>query len=106
MPTFDEREKGFETKFKHDQEQAFKITARRNKLLGLWAARQMGLSGAAAEDYAKSVVMADMQKPGDDDVVEKVLGDLAAKGVDASAHRIRAEMDSLLAEARKQIVQK
>ncbi len=104
MPTFDDRKKGFETKFKHDQETAFKTTARRNKLLGLWAAKQMGLSGQAADDYAKSVVMADMEKPGDDDVMQKVLKDLTGKGVDVTAHRIRTEMDSLMAEARKQIL--
>ena len=106
MGTFDEREKGFEAKFKHEQETAFKISARRNKLLGLWAAKQLGLSAAAAEDYAKSVVMADMQRPGDDDVLEKVLADFTAKGVAMTAHRIRAEMDALLAEARKQIAGK
>ena len=69
MSTFNDREKGFENKFKHDQEATFKATARRNKLLGLWVAKELGLSGAAAEDYAKSVVVADMEKPGDDDVV-------------------------------------
>ena len=106
MSSFDEREKGFETKFKHDLETAFKVNARRNKLLGLWAAKQLGLAGAAAEDYAKTVVMADMEKPGDDDVVQKVLNDLAAKGVGVTAHRIRAEMDSLLPVARKQVTGK
>lgn len=106
MPTFDEREKGFEAKFKLDQETQFKVTSRRNRLLGLWAAQQMGLSGAAAEDYAKSVVMADMEKPGDDDVVAKVVKDLSAKGVTVSEHRVRAEMQALLSEARKQITGK
>jgi hypothetical protein len=106
MPTFDEREKGFEAKFKLDQETQFKVTSRRNKLLGLWAAKQMGLSGAAAEDYAKAVVMADMEKPGDDDVVEKVVKDLGARGVAVSEHRVRAEMQALNAEARKQITGK
>lgn len=106
MSTFDEREKGFEAKFKLDQENTFKVHARRNKMLGLWAAKQLGLTGSAAEDYAKSVVMADMQKPGDDDVVEKVLKDLTAKGVKMTAQRIRAEMEALLPEARKQITGK
>ncbi len=104
MSTFDERQKGFENKFKHDQETTFKVNARRNKLLGLWAAKQLGLSGAMAEDYAKTVVMADMEKVGDDDVLQKVLKDLTDKGVAVTSHRVRAEMDSLLAEARRQIV--
>ena len=103
MSTFNDREKGFENKFKHDQESAFKINARRNKLLGLWIAKELGLSGDAAEAYAKSVVVADMEKPGDDDVLQKVLADVKAKNLPITEHRIRAEMDSLLAEARKQI---
>jgi len=103
MTTFKDREKGFENKFKHDQETAFKVTARRNKLLGLWAAREMGLSGAEAEEYAKAVVVADMEKPGDDDVVAKVLNDMKAKGLAVTEHRIRAEITALQAEARKQI---
>lgn len=106
MTTFDERQKGFETKFKHDQETAFKITARRNKLIGLWTAKQLGLDGPAAEDYAKSVVAADMEKPGDSDVIAKILKDLAAKGIQMTEHRIRSEMDALAAEARKQITGK
>jgi len=81
MSTFDEREKGFEAKYKHDQEIQFKVTARRNRLLGLWAAEQLGLSGAEADAYAKSVVVADFEKPGDEDVVGKVMADLSAKGV-------------------------
>jgi hypothetical protein len=106
MSTFNEREKGFENKFKHDQETTFKVTARRNKLIGLWTAKQLGLDGAAADDYAKTIVAADMERPGDSDVVEKVLKDLTAKGVSMTEHRIRAEMDALLAEARKQITGK
>lgn len=104
MSSFSDREKGFENKFKHDQETTFKVTARRNKLLGLWVAKELGLSGDAAEAYAKSVVVADMEKPGDDDVVQKVLGDLKAKGHDMTEHRLRAEMTALMGEARKQIV--
>lgn len=106
MASFNEREKGFEKKFEMDQETAFKVTARRNKMLGLWTAKQLGLDGAAAEDYAKSVVAADMEKPGDSDVVAKVLKDLTDKGIQTTEHRIRAEMDALLAEARKQITGK
>jgi hypothetical protein len=103
MSTFNDREKGFENKFKHDQEATFKATARRNKLLGLWVAKELGLSGAAAEDYAKSVVVADMEKPGDDDVVQKVLADMKAKGLTMTEHRLRAEMTALMTEARKQL---
>jgi hypothetical protein len=104
MATFDEREKGFEAKFRADQELQFKVTARRNKLLGLWAAGRMGLAGTAAESYAKQVVEADFQKPGDDDVVDKVLGDLKAKGVAADAASVRRELDRLAATAKEQIM--
>ena len=103
MTTFSDREKGFENKFKHDQEANFKATARRNKLLGLWIAKEMGLAGEAAEAYAKSVVVADMEKPGDDDVVQKVLADVKAKNLPITEHRIRAEMTALMAEARQQL---
>jgi hypothetical protein len=104
MPTFDEREKGFEAQFKHDQELQFKATARRNKLLGLWAAGLMGLSGADAEAYAREVVAADFQKPGDDDVVDKVQGDLKAKSIDRTAHQIRKQMEALMPVARQEIM--
>jgi hypothetical protein len=104
MSGFDEREKSFEAKFKEDQELQFKVKARRNKLLGLWAAGKAGLSGAAAEAYAKDVVAADFQKPGDEDVVEKVAADFKAKGVKASADDVRREMERLLPEARRQIM--
>jgi hypothetical protein len=103
MTTFSDREKGFENKFKHDQGANFKVNARRNKLLGLWVAKELGLSGDAAEAYAKSVVVADMEKPGDDDVVQKVMADMKAKGLPVTEHRIRAEMTALLTEARKQL---
>jgi hypothetical protein len=103
MTTFSDREKGFENKFKHDQEANFKVTARRNKLLGLWVARELGLTGDAAEAYAKSVVVADMEKPGDDDVVQKVMADMKAKGLTVTEHRIRSEMSVLATEARKQL---
>jgi hypothetical protein len=103
MSTFDEREKGFEAKYKHDQETRFKVTARRNKLLGLWAAEQLGLSGAEAEAYAKTVVSADFEKPGDDDVLHKVLGDFKAKGVQMSEHALRRRLAELGDVAREQI---
>ncbi len=103
MTTFQDREKGFENKYKHDQEKLFKITARRNKLLGLWAAEQFGLSGDAADAYAKTVVLADFDKPGDEDVVAKVLGDFKARGKELTEHKLRTEMDRLMREAEAQI---
>lgn len=103
MTGFNEREKAFEEKFKHDQELRFKVNARRNKLLGLWAAGKMGLSAADAEAYAKTVVDADFQKPGDDDVLQKVLKDLTAKGISTNAGEIRKQMDSLFETAKEQI---
>lgn len=104
MATFDEREKGFEQKYKHDQELQFKVNARRNKLLGQWAAEQMGMTGVAAEAYAKEVVAADFEKPGDSDVLDKVMKDLKAKGKPATESQIRKEMDRLLAVAKEQVM--
>ena len=104
MTTFDKREKAFEAKFAFDQETTFKIGARRNKLLGLWAAELMGVSGADAEAYAKEVVLSDFERPGDEDVLEKVLRDFEEKGVDKDANKIRVHMDGLIAEARTQIM--
>ena len=101
---FDEREKGFEAKYKHDQETRFKVTARRNRLLGQWAAQQMGLAGADADAYAKEVVAADFEQPGDADVVRKVMDDLTAKGVSLTEQALRKQMDRLLATARDQIL--
>ena len=103
MTTFDKRKDEAESRFKHDEELKFKATARRNKLLGLWAAEKMGLTGSTADDYAKEVVIADFDRPGDEDVLEKVLGDLTGKGVDMDAGRLRKEMDSLLEVAIEQI---
>lgn len=105
MTTFDERESAFENKFAHDEELQFKVNARRNKLLGLWAAGQMGLTGDAAADYAKSVVKADFEEAGDHDVLRKVAGDLSAKGLSVSEADIRSQMDVLLVEAKSQISQ-
>ena len=104
MSSFDERERQFESKFQHDQELRFKVQARRNRLLGEWAGAQLGLAGDALAEYAKSVVAADFEKPGDDDVLQKVLNDFTAKGVDMSAHRVRTRMDELLVEAKRQIM--
>jgi hypothetical protein len=103
MSSFNDREKGFEKKFERDQEAVFKVNARRNKLLGAWAAEKLGLAGDDAEAYAKSVVVADFDKPGDDDVLQKVLGDLTAKGVAVTDRDVRKQMDALLAVARDQI---
>ena len=103
MTTFDKRKDEAETRFKHEEEIKFKATARRNKLLGLWAAEQMGLSGPSADAYAKEVVVSDFDRPGDDDVLEKVQKDLADKGVDLDARRLRKEMDRLYAVALGQV---
>ncbi|MEI8150551.1 MAG: DUF1476 domain-containing protein [Hyphomicrobiales bacterium] len=103
MTTFDKREEGFEKKFAHDEELRFKANARRNKLLGMWAAEKMGLSGPAAEAYAKEVVIADFEEAGDDDVLRKVHLDFAAKGVAQSDQQIRKAMDELMALAIEQI---
>ena len=103
MTTFDEREKGFEAKYKHDQEIQFKVNARRNRLLGQWAAGKMGMTGAAVDAYARTVVESDFERPGDDDVAEKVTKDLSGKGVNVSAADVRREMDRLLAVAKEQV---
>ncbi|MEE8334461.1 MAG: DUF1476 domain-containing protein [Alphaproteobacteria bacterium] len=100
---FKDREKGFETKYQHDQEMLFKITARRNKLLGLWAAAQLNLEGADADAYAKEVVISDFEEVGDADVVRKVLGDLADKGIDLGEKQLRKEMTRLSDVAREEI---
>jgi hypothetical protein len=103
MTTFDKREEGFEKKFAHDEELRFKANARRNKLLGLWAAGQLGLSGPDADAYAKDVVVADFEEAGDDDVFRKVRRDFDAKGVKQSDQQIHTTMTSLMEEAIAQI---
>ncbi len=103
MSSFDDREKGFENKFVHDQELEFKAVVRRNKLLGLWASKQLGLDGDAADSYAKEVVKSDFEEAGDEDVFRKVRADFDAKAVDLSDHQIRRRMDELMAEARRQV---
>ena len=99
MTTFDKREEGFEKQFVHDEELKFKAVARRNRMLGLWAAQKLGLSGAQAEAYAKEVVMADFEEPGDHDVFRKIRRDFDAKGIAQSDHQIRRTMDELMAKA-------
>ena len=103
MTTFDKREEGFEKKFAHDEELRFKANARRNKMLGLWAAEKLGLTGAAADAYAKEVVMADFEAPGDGDVFTKLRKDFDAKGVAQSDHQIRRTMDELMEQAIAQV---
>jgi hypothetical protein len=99
MTTFDKREEGFERKFAHDEELKFKATARRNKMLGMWAASKLGKEGTDAEAYAKSVILADFEEAGDDDVLRKVKGDLAAAGIEMTESQIRATMTELMAKA-------
>jgi len=103
MTTFDDREKGFETKFALDQEQEFRAMARRNRLLGLWAAEKMGLSPESAEDYAKAVVRADFEQPGEEDVFRKVAQDFKGSGLTVSEGEIRSKMDEFASVARDQI---
>ena len=103
MTTFDKREEGFEKKFALDEEQKFKAEARRNKLLGLWAAGQLGMSGDAASAYAKEVLAASFEEVGDKDAVHKVLKDLTAKGNAVTEAQIRTKLDELLIEAIAQV---
>ena len=100
MTTFDKREEGFEKKFAHDEELKFKATARRNRMVGAWAAEKLGLTGAEAEDYAKAVVFAEIEGPG---VFQKLRKDFDAKGVAQSDHQIRRHMEELLAQAVAQL---
>lgn len=103
MTQFSDREKAFEAKFQKDQELQFKVTARRNKLLGLWAAEQLGMGGGDAEAYAKEVIVADFDEPGDKDVLRKVLRDFEKKGVSATERSVRQEMDRLMEKAKSEI---
>ena len=103
MTTFDDRKDTFEKKFAHDEELRFKATARRNKLLGLWAAQKLGKQGAEADAYAKSVVMADFEEAGDGDVIRKVRSDLEAAGQTGVETQLRAAMDELMARAIEEI---
>jgi hypothetical protein len=106
MKSFEDRQKGFEAEFKRNQELQFRVTARRNRLFGLWAAGRLGIgTGDEAEAYARTVVDADFEKPGDSDVVEKVGGDLAAKGIEMSEAQLRAELTRAADEAKRQLSQ-
>ena len=101
--SFEKREKGFEAKWAHDEALRFKVYARRNKLLGLWAAAEMGVTGPAADAFAKEVIAADFERAGDEDVFEKVRRDFDARGVAVSDHLIRRKMEELLEVAKHQI---
>src|SRR4030081_1657712 len=103
MTTFDKREEGFENKFVHDEELKFKAEARRNKLLGLWVAEKLGMSGDEANAYARQVVAAEVVGGNEASVVRKVMGDLTAKGVAISEAQVRAKMDELMAQAIAQV---
>ena len=105
MTQFDDRERAFETKFAHDEEMKFRIIARRNRLLGEWAARQMGLSEAESASYAKDVVRADFEEAGDSDVIRKVLGDLTAAGVECDEAKIVEALKNKEVDARRQIIE-
>ena len=105
MTQFDDRERAFEAKFARDEEMQFRIVARRNRLLGQWAARQMGLSEAEAESYSKDVIRADFEEAGDHDVIRKVLGDLTSAGVECDEETVREALRNKEIDARRQIIE-
>ncbi|MGE0258350.1 MAG: DUF1476 domain-containing protein [Alphaproteobacteria bacterium] len=106
MKSFEDRQKGFEAEFKRNQELQFRVTARRNRLFGLWASGRLGIgAGDEAEAYARTVVDADFEKPGDSDVIEKVRRDLAAKGVEMSEDQLRTQLTYATDEAKRQLSQ-
>jgi hypothetical protein len=105
MTSFDDRETAFENKFARDEEMAFRVQARRNKLVGMWAAEKMGLTPEESDAYAKSVVQADFEEAGDEDVVRKLLGDLTAAGLDTNDEQVRAAMAEMEVTARRQLME-
>ncbi|WP_299321307.1 DUF1476 domain-containing protein [Parasphingopyxis sp.] len=105
MADFKDRKKGFENKFAHDQEMEFRITARRNRLVGEWAAGLMGLTAEETDAYAKAVVQADFEESGDDDVVRKVVGDLVAAGHEIDDTSVRTKFEEMTVEARRQLIE-
>lgn len=105
MTTFDDRERAFEAKFALDEDTAFRITARRNRLLGQWAAAKLGLTPEETDAYAKAVVQADFEEAGDEDVIRKIFGDLTAAGVAVEESEVRAALDTQLIEARRQLLE-
>lgn len=104
MTDFNDRERAEEAKFAHDEEMQFRIVARRNRLVGEWAAARMGLSPAETEAYAKAVVQADFEEAGDEDVIRKLLGDLVSAGVEIDESEIRTSLDARLIEARRALI--
>ncbi len=104
MSAFEDREKAFEDKYKLDQELQFRVEVRRNKLLGLWVAEQIGLSGADANAYAKEMVQADFEEPGIDDILRKARADLGVRGIEISDHRLETKVEELLIEAKRQVM--
>ncbi len=105
MTQFDDRERAFETKFARDEEMQFRVLARRNRLLGEWAAGLMGLTAAETEAYAKEVIQADFEEAGDEDVIRKLLGDLTSAQVDIDEDKIRATLEHKVIEARRQLME-
>ena len=105
MTTFDDRERAYEAGFAHDQEMAFRISARRNRLVGVWAAKLMGLTAEETDGYAKAVVQADFEEAGDEDVIRKLLGDLVSAGVDMDEGRVRTALGDAMVEARRQLLE-
>ena len=105
MTQFNDREKAFENMYARDQEMQFKIVARRNRLLGMWAARKMGLTDAEADAYAKDVIRADFEEAGDEDVIRKLLGDLTSAGVEIDDAAIREAVEHKTVEARRQFIE-
>jgi hypothetical protein len=105
MSSFNDRERAFEAKFAHDEDMKFRMMARRNRLLGHWAAEKMGLSEAEAESYAKDVIRADFEEAGDEDVIRKLLGDLTSAGVECDEARIREALEHKTVEARRQMIE-
>ena len=105
MTTFDDRERAFESKFARDEEMTFRVTARRNRLLGQWAAAKMKLTPEETDAYAKAVVQADFEEAGDGDVIRKLVGDLTAAGVATDEATVRKALDELTVEARRQLIE-
>ncbi|MHA6719789.1 DUF1476 domain-containing protein [Sphingomonas sp. RS6] len=105
MTAFDDRERAFEAKFARDEDMAFRITARRNKLLGQWAAARMGLTPEETDAYAKAVVQADFEEAGDEDVIRKLLGDMLAANVEIDDATVRRAIEEKTVEARRQLME-
>lgn len=105
MTTFDDRERAFEAKFARDEEMAFRVTARRNRLLGQWAAEKMKLTPEETDAYAKAVVQADFEESGDEDVIRKLLGDLTAAGIEIDDATVRKAVEDMTVEARRQLME-